>query len=40
VNDIVKTYMESLAVIWDDCGYNDVSIQQRCEAVKNHVQVN
>jgi hypothetical protein len=40
VNDIVKTYMEKLAVIWEDCGYNDISIQQRCEAVKKHVQVN
>ena len=40
MNDIVKTYMEKLAVIWEDCGYNDISIQQRCEAVKKHVQVN
>jgi protein regulator of cytokinesis 1 len=38
VNSIVKTYMEKLAVIWEDCGYNDISIQQRCEAVKKHVQ--
>lgn len=38
MNDIVKTYMEKLAVIWEDCGYNDISIQQRCEAVKKHVQ--
>ena len=40
MNDIVQTYMEKLAVIWEDCGYNDISIQQRCEAVKKHVQVN
>jgi hypothetical protein len=38
--DIAQTYMEKLAVIWEDCGYNDISIQQRCEAVKKHVQVN
>jgi hypothetical protein len=40
VNDIVKTNMGKLAVIWEDCGYNDLIIQQRCEAVKKHVQVN
>jgi hypothetical protein len=40
VSDIVKTGMEKLAVIWQDCGYNDISIQQRREAVKKHVQVN
>jgi protein regulator of cytokinesis 1 len=38
VNDIVKAYMEKLEVIWEDCGYNDVRIQQRCEEVKKHVQ--
>jgi hypothetical protein len=32
--------MEKLAVIWEECGFNDTSIQQRCEAVKRHVQVN
>jgi len=40
VNDIVKTNMEKLALIWEDCGYNEASIQQRCEAVRKHVQVN
>jgi hypothetical protein len=40
VNSIVRTYMEKLAVIWEECGFNDTSIQQRCEAVKKHVQVN
>ena len=40
MNDIVKTHMEKLAVIWEDCGYDDISIQQRFEAVKKHVQVN
>jgi hypothetical protein len=39
VNDTVRTYMEKFAEVWEDCGYNDVSIQQRCEAVKQHVQV-
>jgi hypothetical protein len=39
VNSIVKTYMEKLAVIWDDCGFNDTIIQERHEAVKKHVQV-
>jgi hypothetical protein len=40
VNNTVRTYMEKFAVIWKDCGFNDISIQQRCEAVKKHVQVN
>jgi hypothetical protein len=40
VNDIVKTSMEKLAVIWEEWGYDDINIQQRCEAVKKHVQVN
>lgn len=40
VNSIVRTSMEKLAVIWEECGFSDTSIQQRCEAVKKHVQVN
>lgn len=40
VSSTVRSYMEKLSVIWDDCGFNDASIQQRCEAVKKHVQVN
>jgi hypothetical protein len=31
--------MEKFEAIWEDCGYNDISIQQRCEAVKKHVEV-
>jgi acyl CoA:acetate/3-ketoacid CoA transferase alpha subunit len=38
VNEIVKTNMGKLAVIWEDCGYSGLIIQQRCEAVKKHVQ--
>jgi hypothetical protein len=40
LNVIVKTCMENLAVIWDESGYSKSSIQQRCEAVKKHVQMN
>jgi len=41
VNDIVKTNMEKLAaLVWEDCGYNDLSKQQRFEEVKKRVQVN
>jgi hypothetical protein len=40
LNSIVKTCMANLAVTWDDSGYSKSSIQQRCEAVKKHVQVN
>jgi hypothetical protein len=40
VNAIVKTSMEKLAAIWDECGYNNTNVQQRCEAVQMHVQVN
>ncbi|PNF26068.1 hypothetical protein B7P43_G06395 [Cryptotermes secundus] len=38
VNSIVRTSMEKLAAIWEECGFGDTSIQQRCEAVKKHVQ--
>jgi ElaB/YqjD/DUF883 family membrane-anchored ribosome-binding protein len=38
VKDIAKTCMEKLAVILEDCGYDYTSIQQRCEAIKKHVQ--
>jgi hypothetical protein len=39
VNSVVGTYMEKFSAIWKDCGYNDVGIQQRCDAIKKHVQV-
>lgn len=39
VNSIVRTYMEQLTVIWDDCGFSETIIQERHEAVKQHVQV-
>ncbi|XP_021935767.1 protein regulator of cytokinesis 1-like isoform X2 [Zootermopsis nevadensis] len=38
VNNTVTTYMDKLASIWGECGYDDISIGQRCEAVKQHVQ--
>jgi AraC-like DNA-binding protein len=30
--------MEKFSASWEDCGYNDIDIQQRCDAIKKHVQ--
>lgn len=39
VNNTVTTYMDKFASIWKYCGYDNLNIRQRCEAVKQHVHV-